>query len=300
MVPPLGPAPWWVSALAVGVLVLIGLVVNGQLIRTTARRAKQFLDSPAPPTPPPATGTWTQVLRATALRLMLVIMLQLALVETLEQVSAQWKESTSELWGIALAVATLSGLAWACWPGYRLRRSWWFWAGGIFGSSLLLLGLDNFYTWHLRPNLGLYREPNWVAQHPGFQKQVRERIESSLWRKSGGAPPATAEPPPVVVQTIPPSGASGVDPALGEIRIVFSKPMRDRSWSWPQGNGEPLAGAAAGPARYLGDARTFVLPVKLQPGRVYTIWINDESHHDFQDADGQPAVPYLLIFETRK
>jgi hypothetical protein len=41
-----------------------------------------------------------------------------------------------------------------------------------------------FYSWVLRPNLGLYREPAWVAQHPGFQKQMRQRIEKNLWQKS--------------------------------------------------------------------------------------------------------------------
>jgi RNA polymerase sigma-70 factor (ECF subfamily) len=107
------------------------------------------------------------------------------------------------------------------------------------------------------------------------------------------------EAPPVVVQTVPRSGASEVDAALAEIRVTFSKPMLDRSWSWRQWSGEPFA-EAAGEPRYLSDGRTCVLPVKLQPGRVYTLWFNDERHHDFRDADGEPAVPYLLIFETRK
>jgi serine/threonine protein kinase len=141
------------------VLVLIGLALNGLLIRTAARIAKQFVNSPAPPVRPPVTGTWSQVFKAVVLRLVLVIVVQLALCETLDQVSGQWKESTEELWGIALAVVTLGGLAWACWPGYGLKRSWLFWAGGIVVSSLLLLALDNFYAWQLRPNLGLSREP---------------------------------------------------------------------------------------------------------------------------------------------
>ena len=35
-------------------------------------------------------------------------------------------------------------------------------------------------SWHLRPNLGLYQEPDWVAQHPGFQRELRERIEANM------------------------------------------------------------------------------------------------------------------------
>jgi RNA polymerase sigma-70 factor (ECF subfamily) len=288
-----------VPTLVVVAFVLIGLALNGLLIHAAARIAKQFVSSPAPPARPPVTGTWPQVFKAALLRLVLVIAVQLALVETLEQVSVQWKESTSELWGTALAVATLGGLAWACWPGYRLKRSWGFWAGGIVGSSVLLLGLDNFYTWQLRPNLGLYREPDWVAQHPGFQRQLLERIEGNLWREPGAGPPATVEPPPVVVQTVPPSGASDVDPAVADIRITFSKPMQDHSWSWRQWDGERFA-EAAGEPHYLADGRTCVLPVKLEPGRVYTLWLNDETHREFKDAGGQPALPYLLIFETRR
>ena len=131
---------------------------------------------------PPVAVAWSPVFKAAALRLALVIVAHLALLETSEQVSVHWKESTGELWSMALAVATVGGLVWACWPGYRLKRSWLFCAGGTVVSALLLLALDNFYSWHLRPNLGLYREPDWVAQHPGFQRQLRERIERNLWR----------------------------------------------------------------------------------------------------------------------
>jgi hypothetical protein len=40
----------------------------------------------------------------------------------------------------------------------------------------VLLTLDNLYNWHLRPNLGLYQEQDWVAQQPGFQRELRQRI----------------------------------------------------------------------------------------------------------------------------
>jgi capsular polysaccharide biosynthesis protein len=105
--------------------------------------------------------------------------------------------------------------------------------------------------------------------------------------------------PPVVVETFPESGATNVDPALTELRVTFSKPMRDRNWSWvklddpscPQINGEP---------RFLENCRTCVLPVKLEPAKTYASWINADSFRNFQDKAGRPAVPYLLIFETRK
>jgi hypothetical protein len=180
------------SLLAVAVLTLAALVLNALLIRAAWRVARHFVNSPAPPARPWATGDWSQVLKATALRLALVFAVQLAVAETLEQVSVHWKESTGELWMMAQMVSALGGLIWACWPGYRLKRSWLFCVGGIMVSSLLLLLLANFYTWILRPNLGLDREPDWVAQHPGFQKQMRQRLERNLWRKPAAASASTA------------------------------------------------------------------------------------------------------------
>jgi RNA polymerase sigma-70 factor (ECF subfamily) len=105
--------------------------------------------------------------------------------------------------------------------------------------------------------------------------------------------------PPVVVKTVPEAGAGNVDPKLTEIKVTFSKDMQDESWSWvilakenfPKVDGKP---------KYLADKRTCVLPVKLEPGKTYAVWVNSEKQGSFKDADGRPAVPYLLVFETRK
>jgi len=105
--------------------------------------------------------------------------------------------------------------------------------------------------------------------------------------------------PPVVVATFPQSGASEVDPALKEIRVTFSEPMQQGGWSWTKWSEDSFP-QLAGQAKYLDDERTCVLPVRLQPGRVYAIWINSGQHQNFKDQNGQSAVPYLLIFQTRK
>jgi RNA polymerase sigma-70 factor (ECF subfamily) len=39
--------------------------------------------------------------------------------------------------------------------------------------------------------------------------------------------------------------------------------------------------------------------VKLEPGKTYVSWLNSQKFGNFKDADGQSAVPYLLVFETR-
>jgi hypothetical protein len=105
--------------------------------------------------------------------------------------------------------------------------------------------------------------------------------------------------PPVVVKTVPVAGTADVDPGLTEIRVTFSKPMADGSWSWSTW-GEDTFPEKSGEPRYLDDGRTCVLPVKLQPGKFYATWLNSDQFHGFTDRTGRSAVPYLLTFDTAK
>ncbi len=104
---------------------------------------------------------------------------------------------------------------------------------------------------------------------------------------------------PVVVETVPQSGDTKVDPSITEIRVTFSKEMMDGSWSWTQISDESFP-EITGKPRYSSDKRTCVLPVKLLPGKTYATWLNSEKFGNFKDAQGSSAVPYLLIFETRQ
>ena len=108
--------------------------------------------------------------------------------------------------------------------------------------------------------------------------------------------------PPVVVKTFPQPGDTKVDPAIREVRVTFSKDMMTNNmWSWVIHTKESFP-EIAGEVRYLADGRTCVLPVKLYPGRTYAIWFNSPNykHSAFRDRANNPAVPYLLVFETRK
>jgi hypothetical protein len=105
--------------------------------------------------------------------------------------------------------------------------------------------------------------------------------------------------PPVVVRTVPEAGSDGVDPDLTEIKATFSKDMADGSWSWATFGKENFP-KLDGKPKYLADKRTAVLPVKLEPGKTYALWLNNEKFRNFKDTDGRPAVPYLLVFKTRK
>ena len=102
---------------------------------------------------------------------------------------------------------------------------------------------------------------------------------------------------PAVVQTVPKTGDLSVDPSLTEIRATYNKPMMDKTWSWCY---DPDQLKTTGEPHYEADGETCVLPVKLEPGKTYTIHLNSESFHNFKDATGRSAVPYVLQFATRQ
>lgn len=107
-----------------------------------------------------------------------------------------------------------------------------------------------------------------------------------------------ASAPPVVVKTIPQSGAEDANPGINEIKVTYSKEMMDGTWTWSTW-GEDTFPKTTGKPHYLTDKRTCVMPVKLEPGRTYAIWLNSQSFGNFKDKDGHVAVPYLLIFKTK-
>jgi RNA polymerase sigma-70 factor (ECF subfamily) len=105
--------------------------------------------------------------------------------------------------------------------------------------------------------------------------------------------------PPVVVKTSPQAGDTNVDPALKEIKVTFSKDMMTQDmWSWVEVSKESFP-QIVDKVKFLGDKRTCVAPVKLEPGKTYAIWFNSEKFNYFKDKDRNPAVPYLLVFQTR-
>jgi hypothetical protein len=118
-------------------------------------------------------------------RVTIVGVIHLLMFEALCQWSVHWRESSEELAGLLLLALLLVGLVWATSPAFgkvsgRTRR--------VLCRAALVVGLfaglytvDYFYFWHIRPNIGLYEEPDWVAQHPGFQRSLQARIDANLW-----------------------------------------------------------------------------------------------------------------------
>lgn len=115
----------------------------------------------------------------------------------------------------------------------------------------------------------------------------------------GDVEPSLQNTPPVVVETVPAAGSENVGPQTEAIRVTFSKQMMDGSWSWVQLSQSSFPKTTGAP-RYLEDGKTCVLPVKLEPGKTYAIWVNSSRFTNFKDADGRSAVPYLLVFSTSK
>jgi hypothetical protein len=110
--------------------------------------------------------------------------------------------------------------------------------------------------------------------------------------------PTLANVPPVVVKTVPQAGAADVPASTTEIQVTFSKKMQDKSWSWVTVTPESFPKLAGDP-HFSADLLTCVLPVSLEAGKTYAMWINAAAGQNFQDADGRKAVPYLLVFSTK-
>jgi len=105
--------------------------------------------------------------------------------------------------------------------------------------------------------------------------------------------------PPVVVETIPRAGAVDVDASLAEVRVTFSKDMMtENMWSVVKISDDTFP-KLAGEVRYE-DARTFVIPVTLEPGSTYALWLNYKQNDAFRDLNGSASIPYFFVFQTRE
>ena len=106
--------------------------------------------------------------------------------------------------------------------------------------------------------------------------------------------PAGAQERPRVVQTFPENGATAVDPATNELRVVFDQPM-GRGFSFVP-SGPIFPGLAGQP--YWTSNTTVVLPIRLEPDRTYWLSINSDQRQNFQGINGLPAIPYPISFRT--
>jgi RNA polymerase sigma-70 factor (ECF subfamily) len=124
-------------------------------------------------------------------------------------------------------------------------------------------------------------------------------VSALSWAGIQGDKVTVASMPPAVIKTVPKAGSTDVDASkIKSIKVTFSKKMIDGNWSWVQISGESYP-TVTGEPRFDKKKRTCTLPVKLEPGTGYAIWINTDKYTSFRDTDGRPAIPYLLVFETK-
>ena len=108
---------------------------------------------------------------------------------------------------------------------------------------------------------------------------------------------------PSVVKTVPQAGQMEVDPSLDQITVTFSKNMMtERMWAVVQVSKEhfPKIRKTDKGIHYLEDERTCVVPVELKPDHTYVLWFNKGRFNSFRDKSNNPAVPYMLVFHTKK
>lgn len=107
--------------------------------------------------------------------------------------------------------------------------------------------------------------------------------------------PPMGQEPPQVVWAEPDAGDTLVDPSLVELRVEFDQDMSKGGFSIC-GGGPTFPGT--GNPKWL-DARTLVLPIKLEPGKTYALGINCPSAQNFKSAAGVKLEPYSIWFTTR-
>ena len=104
-------------------------------------------------------------------------------------------------------------------------------------------------------------------------------------------------PPTIVVDTFPKQGKTVDAATVKELRVTFSNDMNTSGcWAFcsdgknffPGSNGKP----------YWKNKRTCIMPIKLIPGRTYSVTFNVGRFIGFYDIKKRPTVSYKLIFKT--
>jgi beta-lactamase regulating signal transducer with metallopeptidase domain len=109
---------------------------------------------------------------------------------------------------------------------------------------------------------------------------------------------ATADLPyPTIVKSVPEIGATDVSPSLDEISVTFDRDMNIVGMSWTGGGENFPTYDESREARWI-DARTCVLPVRLEKGKFYRVGVNAKSAQNFKSANGAPAAHAVIAFAT--
>ncbi len=102
---------------------------------------------------------------------------------------------------------------------------------------------------------------------------------------------------PRVVALSPKNGATGVDPNLKEIKVTFDRPMNTSGWSFCQKSDVDFPETLSKPS--YDESRTVItLPVRLEPGKTYNIYLNSPPYIGFRSAEGGVLESVHYTFTT--
>lgn len=99
---------------------------------------------------------------------------------------------------------------------------------------------------------------------------------------------------PRIISTIPEFGDCNVDPELKEVILKFDQDMSG-GMSVLDTKNKPQSNARA----YWIDKRTFAIPVKLFPDKLYSLAFNSPRFIGFKNLNGVPLNPDELYFKTK-
>lgn len=133
------------------------------------------------------------------------------------------------------------------------------------------------------------------ARYPSFAEFMPQMV--AFFDQYAGEYERRAMAAPKVVSMLPANGATEVDPALTEIKIVFDRPMRDQAWSVVGGG--PHFPELIGKPAYDAARQVLTLPVRLKPNWSYEFWLNRGQFDSFQSEDGHRLAPVPVTFRTR-
>ena len=157
------------------------------------------------------------------------------------------------------------------------------------------LKLEPNRDYQLSINTERFRNFTSTEGQPAEPYPIRFRTGAAKARV-GPAEAKVAAGPPRVAKAIPDDGATDVDPKMRELRVTFDQDMRPGGYSIVGGGPTFPAGPEAR-TRWL-DARTIMMPLKMEPNRDYQLSINTERFQNFRNTEGQPAEPYPIRFRT--
>ena len=102
--------------------------------------------------------------------------------------------------------------------------------------------------------------------------------------------------PPLVVKTTPAGFADAVSPSVSKISVTFDQAMNEKACCWL---GNDKAPKRTGEWSYDAATKTWSIPVKLEPGKVYSVDINVRGGGAFRNTEGALAPHHVIVFATK-